>query len=148
MTVVLGGEQYEVAPPTLATLVYVSGEVSKLPAIEKGGEILDTVLITAKDFAPLYRILAVLIMGYAKAMQPARRTLMDILRCEPVQTRGDVFAAYLGMHASPWETEEALITILQNMEVEHFFTITTFLGGLNIARATKVGHAPTAPGRK
>ena len=148
VTVVLGGEKYEVAPPTLATLIYVSSEVSKMPAVEKGGDILETVLSTAKDCKAISRILAVLIMGYVKAIQPVRRTLMEVLRCEPVVNKGTLFAAYLSIHASPKEAEEALITILQNMEVEHFFTVTTFLGGLNITKATKVEHAPTVPGRK
>lgn len=61
----LEGVKYDIAPPSIATLILVSEIVSTLPEVKpvSGDKILYSVLHIAKDYRALGDIVAVLILG-------------------------------------------------------------------------------------
>ena len=64
--ITIGGRVYSVAPPTAATLIQVSAEVSELPGgmrIDGDGDYFSATILGAKDCAALGRILATMMIG-------------------------------------------------------------------------------------
>ena len=143
--IILGGERYEVKPPTLATLMEVSAIVSQMPRVDPKASVVDVVLGQAKDFKMIGKLFALLILGYEEAMQTVKAHWWDK---RPFATRGELLGTVIMLHATPKEAQEAMIQVLQEMDLSSFFALTTFLGGLNVTRPTKVGNRPTARGHK
>lgn len=72
----IDGITYEIAPPTLATLILVSEMVSALPVVERvpNNQIVNSVLHYAKDYRKLGDICAVLILGAKNLIQEVEET--------------------------------------------------------------------------
>ena len=128
-TVTLGKKEYRIPQPTLGTLVMVSEYISNLPDLELNKkDITKSVVGNAKDTSDIARILAVLVLGAKKIMKnPA------IGRIRLKRTSKRIF-----LNASPHEMLMAIRTIIYGMELSDFFSLTTFLQGINITEPTKV----------
>ena len=128
-TVTLGNKKYKVPPPTLGTLVMVSEYISTLPEFEMDrGDITRSVIGNAKDTGGIARILAVLILGAKKIM---RHPVIGRFRLRRISKR-------ILLSASPREMLLAIRSVIYGMELSDFFSLTTFLQGINITEPTKV----------
>ena len=144
MTVEIGGEIYEVAPPSTATLILVSKEIAKLPTIEVNNDtdILTETLRIAKDCSFLGDIVAILILG-ANRITEEKRVVKK--RCfglindvsDITVNRQKELADLLLRHKSPKELNELTAHLLSSMEIGDFFGLTTSLLKVNLTKPTK-----------
>ncbi len=158
-TVTIDGQDYEVAPPSTATLILVSEAVSKLPAQKfdggKNGEkMLEATLAYAKACKPIGEIAALLILG-AKRSHPYRpgrpvrykKYLFGLIKrqikpkgraplIDPVADLSDTILETM----TPREIMELIMSLITDMQVADFFALTTFLCEINLLRETKVDN--------
>lgn len=136
--ITIGGRVYSVAPPTAATLIQVSAEVSELPGgmrIDGDGDYFSATILGAKDCAALGRILATMMIG-------ARPTLAGQLVARlRIRVRG---RRLLARH-SPRQLNAANTELIRGMQVADFFALTAFLSGMSITKATKAGTTASGP---
>lgn len=143
----IDGKTYEIAPPTLATLILVSELVSMLPVVERvpNNKIVDSVLHYAKDYRALGDICAVLILGAKNLVQEVeethtRRILWLFKRRYTVKRAIDRKAELSRLitdNMRPSVVFDVIVKRLQDMEVGSFFSITTSLSEANILKPTK-----------
>ena len=139
-TVEIEGKCYEIAPPTTATLILVSGMISRLPKfgeIEdmKGEDVLFHTLANAKDCEKITEIAAVMIVGSKEYNKSQKQSLLQrIFRKESLFDK--VKNAVL--NSSPKKLDEIIGACLQGMQVQDFFLVTTFLNKVNLTKATKL----------
>lgn len=157
--VTVGATTYEVAPPTLATLISVSEIVSHLPRLPEveNGDIITSALSYASECESLGLLAATLILGAREAKVPAvserpSSLLSRVLRLvrrerTPKVTRGEVLAREILETLSPVELQAVVSDVLKRMEISNFFALTTFLNAVNLLRPTKVENETTASGR-
>lgn len=156
-TLELGGRSYPLAPPTLATLILVSEELSQLPpdllSYDKGEDSpLIVALRTARHAHGLSRALARLILGARPPMSRTERLRQQLHRLAP-----RLFAAPDALERLALEIEQttsahdlalSFVSLTQRLEVQDFFAFTTFLSALRLTQPTReVGSAATALGR-
>ena len=158
-TVTLGGKEYEVAPPTVGTLIMVSEEISSLPQLRLDSEnLVYDVLREAKNCKAVARAVAVMILGSRMAANGAKTSETErggifarlcIRRREKAkETPVDALARELLYSASPEEMQSAVAQLVQRMQLGDFFGLTTFLNAINQTKPTReVGTKTTASGR-
>lgn len=121
----IGNKPYHIPPPTIRTLIKVSGLSSKIPEISAdSNSIMDETLRVAKDCEVLGDILATFILGGAykpKWYNNKYKKLRDKILDE----------------TTPLEYASSLATCLKEGELGHFFQIITILSGVNIIKPTK-----------
>ena len=140
--ITIGGVEYIIAPPTLATLILVSEEVSYLPEVKLNPATpVEDALREARNFRSLADILAILILGAKRLTIEEEYTerVWGIFRRK--RKRGVDM-----MHAELSERLVAVTTLLKMMQTEHCFAVATFLTSINLTKATKVAKT-TASGR-
>ncbi len=141
------GNVYEIAPPSIATLILISELVSTLPIVENVAKdkIVYSVLHHAKNFKALGDIAAILILGAKNIRQeveitkekrilglfPKRSTIKVI-----VDKQAELSQLILE-NISPSVLFDIIVKRLNDMEVSHFFAITTSLSEANILKPTK-----------
>lgn len=141
-TVVLGGKRYAVAPPTLGTLVRASEMIARLPEaieVKKGREFQD-ILAAAKDYKALADFAAVLILGAKKAREEVEVTETRGLfkrKKKVSMTRAEALSREILESVSPAELKDAIIPLLEGLQLNDFFITTTFLSGINVTKPTK-----------
>lgn len=125
----IGGAEYTVAPPTIATLARVSAIVAEMPAQDLDeNKVLTESLRIAKDVAkPVARIMATLIVGEKR---PGLRSIKDEIKLRKI-------ADHIYRSASPNEIRELLTRLLQHQEVGSFFGLTAFLLEVGITKPTR-----------
>ena len=134
----LGGADYEVAPPTIATLVKVSELVASLPGQSLDDEkVLGETLRIAKDCTVIAMIVAVMIQGVQK---PEARRLLHKSDLQKLSQK--IFHT-----ASPVELKDAMMTLLGHLEVGDFFGLTAFLLEVGITKKTREAET-TASGQQ
>lgn len=143
----LGGKEYTVAPPSIGTLVYVSDLISRVPKIEirEGSESID-ILAGAKDYKILPELMAVLILGVKEirqSVEPAKKWLFGANKGKK-QTKLEALVKEINENASPIEIKNAIVPLLESLQLADFFVVTTFLNGINITKPTKVETATEA----
>ena len=151
--ITLGGKEYRVAPPTLGTLIRASEMIARMPgAIEttKGREFKD-ILSSAKDFGAIADFVSVLILGTKKARETVETYESKGLfrrKQKVVTTRGEALSREILDSVSPEEIKEAIVPLLEGLQLNDFFITTTFLSGINLTKPTKkeVGTKATASG--
>ena len=125
-----GGKIYQVAPPTIRTLIAVSAKISELPTITPDPEsIFLEAMVIAADCEVLGMILSLLILG-AKKTKPR----WSIFRTRDQHQK---LADELLANLSPSEFNIAITEVLKGMEIADFFSITASLVGINLLRATR-----------
>lgn len=140
------GQEYKVAPPTLATLILVSEIVSTLPIVEDtDNNDLRTysVLHHARNFKALGDIAAILILG-AKAIKEEEQQVTKprhwysfLRRKKRAMSRRETLAKVILDNVSPKDLFEIIIKRLKENEVGFFFLITTSLSEANLLKPTK-----------
>ena len=124
----LGGADYEVAPPTIATLVKVSELVASMPGQKLDDErVLGETLRIAKDCKVIADIVAVMILGVQK---PANR--LSFHKSDLLKLSQKLFHT-----ASPIELKDAMMRLLSHLEVGDFFGLTAFLLEVGITKKTR-----------
>lgn len=144
----IDGVTYEIAPPSLATLILVSEIISTLPTFESldKKQWLDIVAHYAKDFKPLGDIAAVLILG-AKNLTEKReriiehRKLFGLLKrrekvVETIDRKSELANAIL-LNVRPSVLNDMIIERLKQNEAASFFATITSLSAVNILKPTK-----------
>lgn len=146
----LGNLEYEVAQPTIGTLVIVSECLCSVPEFndEKGNYFFET-LAKAKDCRPLAYAIAALILGsrHWDDKEPVKGGIMRLFRRKRAELRRDVIARRVLDYCRPSEIGEMITGLLAGMEVADFFATTIFLGGVHMTRPTKMGKEAIARGR-
>ncbi len=147
-TIEIDGKTYNLAPPSLATLILVSELVATLPIVEdtKDNEQRTyAVLHHARNFKALGDIAAVLILG-AKAVLEDERTQTkprhwySWRRKKPVNRRAELAQKILE-NVRPSILFNCIIQRLKDNEVGFFFLITTSLSEANLLKPTKEAKA-------
>lgn len=148
----VGSKTYEVAPPSVATIILVSQYVAKLPRVKFSKDrVLEDTLLYAQDCSALGNIVAVLILG-AKVINAdiaKRRGFFGrIKRLLGFSSKSllERTAAAVLEGVTPAELHHATIGIMRGMQVADFFGLTTFLCEVNLTKPTKV-EEPTACGQ-
>jgi hypothetical protein len=134
-SVVVGKNTYEVAPPSVATLILVSEDVAKMPQInisKSSEEIVTTVLRTAKDCKFIGNILAILILGAKKAEQKRKWWQKH--------NKKTALAKEILYNYSPKELQKILFELLARMEIADFFALTVSLTQINLLENEKTGE--------
>lgn len=142
------GITYDIASPSIATLIIVSELIASLPIVEKveKTEIVNSVLHHARFFRPLGDIAAVLILG-AKNLTEERtivqekRYLFGLIKRKyetkiKIDKRAELAKAILE-NVRPTVLFDVVVRRLQDMEISSFFAITTSLSEANILKPTK-----------
>lgn len=151
--VTIGGKQYAVPAPTLATLILVSEEVSRLPSIDRKDPVRSSLAYALN--APIFAdILAIAVLG-AKNLEETvetkqivvKRLLWGLIRrkqetkVEQIVDRKAELAQHILNTLTPREMYQTLLNILGTMQLGDFFGLTTFLTEINLLRQTKVVEA-------
>lgn len=160
----IGDITYEVAPPTPATLIMVSGLVSQMPEIDgKTENILRETLRFAKDSEVIGEIAATLIIG-AKRIRENRTVETGIRRrwswrrfrfvkeSETMPEIDYVTRAILE-EVAPATLASVISKRFLDMQIADFFGLTTSLSGINILKPTKeveqtASGEPSSAGQK
>lgn len=148
----IGGKEYSIAPPSIATLILMSEEISKLPQLSMSSDsIVSDVLLNAKDCRQIGDILAIAILG-AKGLvsreTSEKRKFFGLwtAKSEKVVDRKAELSRELLEECTPKDLNEILIKVLKDMQFADFFGLTVSLAGINLLRKTKE-TGTTASGR-
>lgn len=147
-SVTIDGVTYDIAPPTVATLILISQIISRFPVVEKvsGAAVVNTVLHHAKDYTALGELAAVMILG-ARGLTEKRdvivrkrkwfglRTVIEH-RTETIDRKTEL-AAKIIETLSPGELNKLIISRINNLDIPSFFVITTSLSEANLLKPTR-----------
>lgn len=147
-TVTIDGVKYDIAPPTVATLILVSKIISRFPVVEKvsGAAVVNAVLHHAKDYTALGELAAVMILG-ARGLTEKRdiiirkrkwfglRTVVE-QRTEIIDRKSEIAAKIIETY-SPSDLYNLIISQLNNLDIPSFFVITTSLSEANMLKPTR-----------
>lgn len=157
--IVVGDKTYTVAPPSVATLILVSGAVSRLPHIRLDDKrVLEETLSVAKDCTELGDIAAILILGAKhindieeRRQMQKKRHLWGLFHTSQTvvvaETKKERLSRELLEELTPGDLYRLIIKIIQKMQVGDFFGLTTFLTEINLMHPTKVETEATASGQ-
>lgn len=155
----IGDKTYTIAPPSVATLILVSGAVSRLPHLNlDDNRVLEETLSIAKDCEELGDIAATLILGAKhindieeRRYTQRKRHLWGLFHTKKtvveLETKKERLSRELLEDLTPGELYNLIVRIIKKMEVGDFFGLTTFLTGINMMRPTKVETEATASGQ-
>lgn len=135
----IGNDSYTIARPTIRTLICVSEEISKLPEFrfEHGKELSGTIAF-ARHAKNIGLVLATLMLGVKPYYRPVSKAINTI--------RKKWLSEKLLTCYTPSELAIALTSLIMEMQIGDFFTITTSLNEINLIKTSKeVGT--TASGR-
>lgn len=143
----IGGKTYEIAPPSVGTLILVSELVSTLPIVERvpNEKIFNSVLYHARHFKALGDICAVLILG-AKGLteeveETRKRRVWGIFNkkytIRRTVDRQSELARLILEEVRPSVLFDVIVKRLKDMELGSFFSITTSLSEANILKPTR-----------
>ena len=156
IVVTIDGTRYEVAQPTIATLIKASKYISYLPAFDvEATDVLSEVLRNAKDCKIIGKIVATLILGARRLSEnrivshtryvvkakkrhwwQLRKTADDICTVKETITLREVdwLASVVSERMSIVELRDLLITLLGSMQVADFFGITISLSATSLTK--------------
>lgn len=139
----VGGVTYEVAPPSIATLIIVSSLIAQLPAIkiDEKNVLLESLKV-AKDCKVIGDIVATLILGadnLEEEMVVIEKRLFGIVRKESklIVDNQRILSDKILKKLTPRQVNNTTIDILNRMEVGDFFGLTASLIEVNLTKPTK-----------
>lgn len=147
-TLEIEGVKYDIAPPTLGTLILASEIVSVFPEVAQveDKQRLFKALFMAKDYKMLAELAAVLILG-AKHLSEERdvtvvkRSFFGLIkRKRTVKQTFDLraeLAEKILLNVRPSVLFDVIVKRLRDNEIMTFFAITTSLNAANILKPTK-----------
>ena len=146
-TLDIDGKRYEIAPPSIATLILISEVVATLPIVEKvpNDKILYSVLHHAKDFKALGDMAAILILGAKECKRSEKKPRFYGIRHffgYEYKPSKDELAEIILQNVRPTVLFDVIIQRLKDMEISSFFAITTSLSEANILKPTKEVEQP------
>lgn len=146
-TLDIDGKRYEIAPPSIATLILISEVVATLPIVEKvpNDKILYSVLHHAKDFKALGEMAAILILGAKECERSEKKPRFYRIRHffgYEYKPSKDELAEIILQNVRPTVLFDVIIQRLKDMEISSFFAITTSLSEANILKPTKEVEQP------
>ena len=144
----LEGKTYDIAPPSIATLILVSEIVSGLPEVEpvSKDKIVYWVLQNAKNYRALGDFVAVLILGAKGLTETTTRKVVKkrwfgLVKVEIEETatidRKAELSRIILENVRPSVLFNIVIRRLNDLEVGDFFGITTSLAEVNLLKPTK-----------
>ena len=145
-TIIIGGEAYKVAPPSIITLVRASKYISKIPADTIDYDhIFGSIVHKAEDYENIAWAVAVILLGN-RFTEVVRPPFWQFWKRNKHITQGEVLAQKL-TKAPVSELSEAFFKALGQMDIRSFFVISTSLKGMMITKPTKeVENETTASG--
>jgi len=135
----IGKEKFQVAPPSVATLIAVSELVSTMPEIRPDvEEVFSEALRVAKDCAVLGDILAVLILGAdkSKGKEPSWLNLFFSRIIGKKKITHKKLADKIIWALTPHEINDLMCLLLGFLELGDFFAVTSSLANVNILQPT------------
>ncbi|MCM1166759.1 MAG: hypothetical protein NC401_12205 [Ruminococcus sp.] len=143
-TVEIDGTKYDIAPPTVATLIMVSQIVSRLPIMPKytGADVVNAVLRDAKDYAALGELAAVMVLGanhLTETRTVVKRKWFGLRRIEETHVidRKTELAHKILHTLSPTDLYDLILKRINGLDISSFFVITTSLSEANLLKPTK-----------
>nr|DAJ32864.1 MAG TPA: hypothetical protein [Caudoviricetes sp.] len=145
-TVTIGGEAYQVAPPSIFTLVRASKYISKIPTDTiSEGNIFGSIIHNAEDYENIAWAISVIVLGNDFTEVETYPKWQFWKRKKSV-TKGESLVKKL-MKTPITEVTDAFFKVLGQIDIRAFFVITTSLKGMMITKPTKeVGNEMTASG--
>lgn len=143
INVQVGSKTYQVAPPTIATLILASEAVSRIPKFTLDPEkLVQECFRIARHTRFLGEIAAVLILGAQRSdlrVKPAHTGLFSRLRAlfSRRRTQKDLLADEILFNLSPKDLFQVLSRVLSTLELSDFFGLTTFLTEINLLHQTR-----------
>lgn len=139
----IGGKQYYIAPPSIATLILVSEAIARLPKQNFNPEkIVQESLNYAKHSRILAEIAAIIILGARKYLGREKDRKKQSKWCLFRRNRHkrDIkrLTDEIIFNMSPRELNTLFARVLKTMELSDFFGLTTFLTEINLLQQTKV----------
>lgn len=124
------GKNYEVKPPTLATLIEVSKYINTIPPLDIASDesAVKHALSMAKDTAFIGDVLAILILGKNRLERRILGFKID---------RKKRLAKRILNHLTPKEAFEVFFTIINSMGIAFFLQTIIFLDEVNLTKPTK-----------
>lgn len=147
-TLEIEGVKYDIAPPTLGTLILASEIVSVFPEVAdvEDKQRLFKALFMAKDYKMLAELAAVLILG-AKHLSEERdvtvvkRSFFGLIKRKRIVKQTFDLRAELAekilLNVRPSVLFDVIVKRLRDNEIMTFFAITTSLNAANILKPTK-----------
>lgn len=143
ITVQVGAQTYEVAPPSLATLILVSEVIARIPNFTLDPDkMVQECFGVARHCRFLGEVAAILILGAKRSelrATPSPGKFKSCLRtlCFGRRRRQkDVLAERILLELSPKELFRIVSRILGTLELSDFFGLTTFLLEINLLHPT------------
>ena len=139
----VGSKTYEVAPPTIATLILASEAVSRIPKFTLDSEkLVQECFYIARYTRFLGNIAAILILGAQRSELrtiPSQTGLKSRLSALFSRRRRqkDALADEILLNLSPKAMFQVISQILSTLELSDFFGLTTFLTEVNLLHQTK-----------
>lgn len=139
----IGNDTYEVSPPSIATLILASAEISRLPDVKMSPEnLLPESLANISDYRPVADMLAVLILGAKglKSRKVERKSRLFGLVSTDVETEVDEKSRLAERILEEWtlpQIREAFTSIVSRMGLVDFFALTVSLREVNLLRRTR-----------
>ena len=136
----IGGREYAIAPPSVATLIRVSELVAQLPNRKLNDrDVVSECLAIAKDTRVLGTIVATLVLG---ARRPKYGRFKRLFKWAFKRNSQELSEEIL-YTLSPAELHALVAQLLQSLNLGDFFALTTFLTEINMLRPTKVDATET-----
>lgn len=135
-TVTIGGEAYQVAPPSIFTLVRASKYISKIPTDTiSEGNIFGSIIHNAEDYQNIAWAISVIVLGNDFTEVETYPKWQFWKRKKSV-TKGENLVKKL-MKTPITEVTDAFFKVLGQIDIRAFFVITTSLKGMMITKPTK-----------
>lgn len=139
----IGGREYAIAPPSVATLIRVSELVAQLPNRKLNDrDVVSECLAVAKDTRVLGTIVATLVLG---ARRPKYGRFKRLFKWAFKRNSHEFqeLSEEILYTLSPAELHALVAQLLQSLNLGDFFALTTFLTEINMLRPTKVDATET-----
>jgi len=135
-TVTIGGEAYQVAPPSIFTLVRASKYISKIPTDTiSEGNILGSIIHNAEEYENIAWAISVILLG-KDFTQIVTYPKWQFWRKKKNVTKGELLAKKL-INTPITEVSATFFKVLGQIDIRAFFVITTSLKGMMITKPTK-----------
>ena len=135
-TIIIGGEAYKVAPPSIFTLVRASKYISKIPTDTiSEGNIFGSIIHNAEDYQNIAWAISVIVLGNDFTEVETYPKWQFWKRKKSI-TKGENLVKKL-MKTPITEVTDAFFKVLGQIDIRAFFVITTSLKGMMITKPTK-----------
>ena len=135
-TVTIEGEAYQVAPPSIFTLVRASKYISKIPTDTiNEGNILGSIIHNAEEYENIAWAIAVILLGN-HFTEVVTYPKWQFWRKTKNITKGEILAKKL-INTPITEVSAAFFKVLGQIDIRAFFVVSTSLKGMMITKPTK-----------